>query len=469
MNDLSFRQPRLVSRSDDISGDSNFTQGCKFSPDGLCVLTSTSADNLLRLYNTPPQSLSQQETENENENEAPIETKDVDQSSKDDVTLWKTILSAKAGDSIRTYSWYPLMNSYQPASCAFITSCRDQPIHLIDAYNSSIRATYSPYNALDEMESPNVVTFTPDGNRIFAGGFRTDRTIHTFHTNIPGRDSDILRLGKTRRSKDGQKGIVSAISFPEGNSAFVGSNIFAVGTYSPGSIYVYDDRLPIDCPAGIVLHGGVSVVGHGRKKKRRFVDVSQVEDDGDQGTDDPTGLDDGEQQDIFSAAKISWYQARARTGITQLTWSKGGQNDYMLYSASRRSDAVLAFDMRMLSGDTSHPIQGVAAYSRDSDSNQRLEFDFDNEGRRLFVASKDSCVKVYDTGTGMLLDTIGGFHDAVNGVSYAEINGRELLSVACGARRFDTNDEDDEEDGRLNQLNGTDPLNPPGSLSLYTL
>lgn len=124
MNDLSFRQPRLVSRSDDISGDSNFTQGCKFSPDGLCVLTSTSADNLLRLYNTPPQSLSQQETENENENEAPIETKDVDQSSKDDVTLWKTILSAKAGDSIRTYSWYPLMNSYQPASCAFITSCR---------------------------------------------------------------------------------------------------------------------------------------------------------------------------------------------------------------------------------------------------------------------------------------------------------------------------------------------------------
>jgi hypothetical protein len=36
-------------------------------------------------------------------------------------------------------------------------------------------------------------------------------------------------------------------------------------------------------------------------------------------------------------------------------------------------------------------------------------------------------------------------------------NDRELLSVACGARRFDTNDEDDEEDGRLNQLNGTDP------------
>ena len=187
-------------------------------------------------------------------------------------------------------------------------TCRDQPIHLIDAYNSSIRATYSPINALDEMESPTVVTFTPDGSRIFASGFRTDRTIHKFDTNIPGKESDILKLGKTRRSKDGQKGIVSALSFPEGNSAFAGINVFAVGTYSPGSIYVYDDRLSNDSPAGTVLNGGVSVVGHGRsfgRKKRRFVEILDQ---------DTSSSDEKEQQDIFAAAKVSWYQARARSG-----------------------------------------------------------------------------------------------------------------------------------------------------------
>jgi len=88
--------------------------------------------------NTPSMPQQQDEIEPVNENKTP---KDVDGS-------WKTILSAKGGDSVRSYAWYPLMNSYQPASCAFIASCRDQPIHLIVAYNGSIRATYSPYNAL---------------------------------------------------------------------------------------------------------------------------------------------------------------------------------------------------------------------------------------------------------------------------------------------------------------------------------
>lgn len=154
---------------------------------------------------------------------------------------------------------------------------------------------------LAEMEAPNVLQFTTGGDRIFASGFHTDRTIHKFDVSRPGRDSDILRLGKTRRSKDGQKGIVSAIAFPAMvNSAFAGSNVFAVGTYSPGSIYVYDDRLPNDDPAGIVMDGGIGVVGHGKnfgRKKRRF---ESTEEDG--------------EQDLFSAAKKTWWTGKNPDG-----------------------------------------------------------------------------------------------------------------------------------------------------------
>ena len=110
-------------------------------------------------------------------------------------------------------------------------------------------------------------------------------------------------------------------------------------------------------------------------------------------------------------------------------WSKGSQNDYLLYSASRRSDAVVAFDMRMLTGDSSHPIQGVASYARDSDTNQRLEFDFDSDGKRMFVGSQDCSVKVYDTWTGKLVDSIEGFDDAVNGVSFSSQNDRFFIGV----------------------------------------
>jgi len=466
--------PKIIARSNDITG---ITQGCKFSPDGLCILTCTASDNFLRLYNTPPIpppipiNTQQQENQGEPRKECESQSLSLENSKKPHIDLndsWKTILSAKGGDSVRSYEWYPLMNSYQPASCAFIISCRDHPIHLIDAYNGSIRATYSPYNGLDEMESPHVLQFTPEGDRIFASGFRTDRTIHKFHVSRPGRESDILRLGKTKRSKDGQKGIVSAIAFPDKvNSAFAGSKIFAVGTYSPGSIYVYDDRLPNDEPAGVVLQGGVGVVGHGKsfgKRKRRFGSISNS-------NTHKTSFSDGDEQDegeedIFSAAKEGWYQARVRGGVTQLMWSRGSQNDYLLYSASRRSDAVVAFDMRMLSGDSSHPIRGVASYSRDSDTNQRLEFDFDSDGRKMFVASQDCSVKVYDTWSGKLIDSIDGFHDTVNGVSYSSQNDRTLLAVSTGARRFGT---EGEEEGENCQQDYNDIVNPPGGLSLYSI
>ena len=363
---------------------------------------------------------------------------------------------------------------------------------MIDAYNATIRASYRPYNALDEVEAPNIVTFTPDGNRIFAAGFKTDRTIHVFDTAIPGRDSEILRLGKTRRSTDGQKGLVSALSFPDGKNFFAGnSNIFAVGTCSPGSIYIYDDRKPSGNAAAVVLNSGVCVVGHGRgfaRKKRRFNHISssiynnQTTIVADHGASSVAGDGDGartgcsigdKNEDIFSTAKINWYQSRSKGGVTQLTWSKS-QSDFLLFSSSRRSDSVLAWDMRMLSGNATHPIAGVCAYPRDGDTNQRLEFDFDESGETIFVASQDHSVKIYDVKSCSVSHCISGFCDAVNGISYKkDIHGdNDLLVVAVGARRFN-NTYDDTTDTECNGCNvdAKEVMEdrPPGSLELFKL
>ena len=336
------------------------------------------------------------------------------------------------------------------------------------------------------MESPNVITFTPDGSRIFSSGFRTDRMIQVFDTAIPGRDATILRLGKTRRSKDGQKGICSALSFPTITNNVFGStksNIFAVGTYSPGSIYIYDDRRPSGDPAGTVLHGGMCIVGHGKgftRKKRRFVDISvnQNEEDMNDGTN--VDANNQEEEDIFSMAKVNWYQSRARGGITQLQWSTG--SDFFLYSASRRSDAVLAWDMRVLTGSESHPIRGIMSFPRESNTNQRLEFDLSEDGTKMFTASQDKTVKIFDTSKGTLIKTIEGFDDVVNGVSVKkDFNGKEILAVASGARRFnefnnDDNDEINSDDGVQSEKMLCDSNDEkasiraaPGSLSLYQL
>lgn len=478
--------PSLLSRSVDISSPGNFPQGCSFSPDGLCVLTSTAFDHQLRLYNTPPPSI---DTVNDIETSTsisasvspPIVSDAGDPSSPMSASAsasascvldWKTALAADGCDSVRSYGWYPHMNSADPASCCFLSSSRGQPVHLVDAYTSKIRASYRPYNALDEMESPTVVTFSPDGQRIVTAGFRTDRTIHVFDIANPGRDSTQLRLGSTRRSTDGQKGLVSALTFSPPQIGF--NNVFALGTYAPGSIYLYDDRM--SAAASTILNG-VCLVGHGKshsRKKRRFAAV-QVQDDNCEHEEDDVGS-------FFSAAKVRWFQGRAQGGVTQLSFSPS--QDFILYSASRRSDAVLAWDVRMTSGNSNYasvPISGISSFATDSSTNQRLEFDFDETGERLFVGGRDKCVRVYDgRGSGKLIGKIDGLTDAANGISYSYSahHGCGLLAVAVGARRFATVDDsdDDDDDNKSGDHNGTavltsdsyrDDNTPPGSLELY--
>lgn len=95
-----------------FSLDGVISRGVKFSPDGLCLLTN-SEDNRLRLLETPRE-------------DAP----------------WTPCLEMKEGELVYDFCWFPKMSSADPSTCCFATTSQYQPIHLWDAYNGSIRATY---------------------------------------------------------------------------------------------------------------------------------------------------------------------------------------------------------------------------------------------------------------------------------------------------------------------------------------
>jgi WD40 repeat protein len=305
------------------------------------------------------------------------------------------------------------------------------------------------------MEAPNVVAFTNDGQYIICGGFHTDRTLHVFDTSIPGRDSTILRLGKTRRSSDGQKGLVSSISF--GGTSSLSSSIFAVGTYSPGSIYLYDLRTPHQ-PTGTILNGHC-LVGHGKghaRKKRQLIQTKKIESE-DVGTDD---LDENDEN-WFTAAKGKWFQSKTQSGVTQLQFAPN--DEFILYSTSRRSNVIIAWDTRMLSGQAdyqSNPIRGLSSYETRNDTNQRLEFDIDSTGQTMYVGGQDNCVRIYDIKSGKCTERIDDLDDVVNGVSISTTNGRSLLAIATGSRRFASWDDD------FQDMNKSF-LSPPGYLRLF--
>jgi WD40 repeat protein len=349
---------------------------------------------------------------------------------------------------------------------------RDQPIHLYDAYTGGIRASYCPYNALDEMESPMVVTFSPDGQKILGCGFRTDRTIFSFDSTRPGRDAvAIYKLGKTRRSSDGQKGLISSIDFQQPNLSPTGNRIFAVGTYSPGSIYVYDDRIisATQQPTGTILTGAC-IVGHGKRhyrKKRRFMSLV----DSDKRPKSDYDVDTDETNDWIDAAKNAWFQRKTQGGVSQLRFAP--TNEYYLYSASRRANTVLAWDLRMLSGIDEYqtnPVLVMKSYETWNDTNQRIEFDFNcDTGNTLYVGGQDNCVRVYDVSTGNLKARMEGFDDVVSGVSFFRgfANNGPLLATASGSRYF-PNIPDSE------QTIGFEPSvlpesRPQGMLSLFSI
>ena len=457
-------------KNDDHNSYSAIPRGCQFSPDGTCLLTSRA--NRLELYNTPYDNDDQQDDDDDGNNNE-------DKAHKND---WEPVITCNSGESVRSYAWYPHMKSSDPASCCFLGVSRDSPVHLYDAYDGSIRATYRPYNALDEMESPTTLCFVENGQKIVTGGLRSDRILHVFDINRPGREHSrpMLKLGKTRRSKDGQKGLVSAMAYSER------TGVIAVGTYSPGSIYLYDLRTYSRSPvAEIVMSsststssgGSVCVVGHGKRgkkmnKRKRFAAVDDNDDDaaptdnnrnsndkdnGGVGVNDPPPSSVPLPSMNFSAAKLQWYQSRTRGGVTQVEFDdddcNGNGNGHYLFSTSRRSNAILQWDLRKISSSNFCP--GIASFETDNDTNQRIEFQI--HGDQIWTGGRDGCVRVYNhrrstAGKSHLLAKIDGFRDCVNGISlHFDIDVSSYSNNPTQLQRlFSSNTEDDDDDDNDN-------------------
>jgi telomerase Cajal body protein 1 len=119
--DLSSKSEIFSVTSDDLF--TKFTKDVKWSPDGLCLLTADDADKLhLFEFNSTSKGLN-----------------------------WQQALSVVEGETIYDYAWYPFMDSNNPATCCFVSSSRDHPLHLWDAFTGKLRATYRGYDHLDEV------------------------------------------------------------------------------------------------------------------------------------------------------------------------------------------------------------------------------------------------------------------------------------------------------------------------------
>jgi hypothetical protein len=54
---------------------------------------------------------------------------------------WQACLSYAEGETVYDVAWYPGMSSAEPASCCFVSTARDHPVHLWCAYTGTLRGT----------------------------------------------------------------------------------------------------------------------------------------------------------------------------------------------------------------------------------------------------------------------------------------------------------------------------------------
>ncbi|XP_051900831.1 telomerase Cajal body protein 1 [Pristis pectinata] len=203
----------------------NFLKGCKWAPDGSCILTN-SADNMLRIFNLPSELYEMRWSV---------------------LPEMSPVLRMSEGDTIYDYCWYPLMSSMAPETCFLASSSRDNPIHIWDAFYGDLRATFRPYNHLDELTSAHSLCFTPDGSQLYCG---FDKMVRVFETSRPGRECE---KRPTMAKKQGQTGIISCIAFsPE-------QDLYACASYSKTvGLYTRDEGTVLSILQG--HQGGVTHV-----------------------------------------------------------------------------------------------------------------------------------------------------------------------------------------------------------------
>ncbi|KAF9964934.1 Telomerase Cajal body protein 1 [Mortierella alpina] len=352
--------------------ENNFFKALKWSPDGSCLLSSSN-DNCLRIYALP----------------------DSTTSTPEDTQLNAGVV-IKEGEVVYDMCWYPGMSSRDPASCCVLSSSRDHPVHLWDAYTGELRCSYTIVDHCEVNVAPNALCFNLDGTKIYCG---SNNMIQIFDTARPGRDSQKRPTVPTRKSKKGQKGVISCLAFNPDQS-----DLYAAGSYLK-TIGLYDAR----AEELLLLLRDKSHRPHHRANKEGAV----------------KNQDTPQQQRSSDAVP-------PMGGVTQLQFSPDG---LYLYSASRQDAYIRCWDIR----NTAHVLHRL---ERPGElTNQRIGFDISNDGRWLTTGDMNGDISVFDltspeeAGADRLVARYHGHDDVVSAATFHP--GGSMLATSSGQRKYE--------------------------------
>ncbi|KAJ7042201.1 WD40-repeat-containing domain protein [Mycena alexandri] len=297
---------------------------------------------------------------------------------------------------ILDYVWYPTASPANPASFCFVASVRDTPVKLLDASDGRLRASYPIVDHRERQIAPHSLTFNLSATKLYCG---FEDAIEVFDVGRPGEGTR-LATSPSKKSRDGLKGIISALAF----SPSYDSDLYAAGSLAttPGNIALF------------------------------------TETDG--------------------ATPVNFVSGGPGAGVTQLHFNP--MRPHILYAAFRRRRAIYSWDLR---ADVNTPVTVYSPTSNVVDpllgeTNQKRRFDVDITGRFLGVGDQEGSINIFDlsaaAGEGSSTDNLPivtprltwrAHEDAIGGVSFHPI--RSALLSNSGSRHFETHAEQDSSSG----------------------
>ncbi|KAG0033142.1 Telomerase Cajal body protein 1 [Podila clonocystis] len=355
--------------------ENNYFKAFKWSPDGTCLLSSSN-DNYLRIFALPDASISSIEE-----------------------TQLEPGIIIREGEVIYDMCWYPGMTTLDPATCCVLSSSRDHPVHLWDAFTGELRCSYTIVDHCEVNLAPNSLTFNLDGSKIYCG---SNNMIEIFDTTRPGKDSTKRPTCPTRRSKKGQKGVISSLAFNPDHS-----NLYAAGSYLK-TIGLYDGRAD---ELLLLLRDK----HHNSRKRSKFSNATP-------------SIEAGE-----STTSQSQDQKRPPMGaVTQVQFTPDGLH---LYSASRQDSYIRCWDIRN-TAQVLHRIERPGHLT-----NQRLSFDISSDGKWLSTGDMNGDISIFnlenpvDGETERLTARIRGHEDVISAAAFHPSN--SMLATSSGQRKYD--------------------------------
>ncbi|KAI8833492.1 WD40-repeat-containing domain protein [Chytriomyces cf. hyalinus JEL632] len=423
------RRPHHNNSTTTTTHNSNYhINNTQFSPDATCLLLTTSTRSI-GILDTPQQLYT------------PLQAGESEKNASFCVSV-----SFHSPEPIYSAAWFPAMRSSEPDSCAVAVALRDHPVQLIDAYSGNVRAAYTAIAKGDVVTAPHSVAFSCDGGTIYAG---LEGKIHSFDVSVQGPPISILSTTPTRKSRLGQKGILSHLSSPPTHP-----HLLLAGSFSK-SVGVYDTQ---SAETVAVISGADGVSGSG---------VTQVE-----------VLPDGVRVLVASRGT----RAMQLFDLRYLGSGNGG-GQKRRNGGGRRDEFV------------------VGEIERDAvGTNQRLSYSVSGDGRVVCFGDKNGFLNVFNLGSMEIVERMRVSREAVCGVSispyYAPpyetvpevpldtsmdghvddfVGTRYWVSACSGERRepasrvkdSDTDDNDDGKENSMVQQVGESVEGPTKLLSMY--